>query len=128
MTTPRSSSACVTTEQALVVAGGFTGVFSTAVVEVMNLDTKQWATACPLPIECSSFTATVYKDNLYLVGGYTKAMFSQPSKLVFASSLSDLFPPTTLGCDTDNTCLKLQCLEGNWKSTINFDYPCIICW
>ena len=91
MPTPRSNAACVTTEQALVVAGGYGAGGHLDRVEVMNTDTKVWTKVASLPEKCSSLTATVFGDRLYLAGGYPR------SKSVFTCSLPHLLPPDTLG-------------------------------
>ena len=87
MPTPRRSAACVTTEQALVVAGGHDGS-DLATVEVMNISTKQWTTVSPLPQKQSLLSGTVCGDTLYLAGGL--GGFTTLSKSVFACSLPDL--------------------------------------
>ena len=94
MPTPRRSAACISTEQALVVAGGYVHV-SSAVravdsVEVMNTNTTQWTSVCPLPKRCLSLSATICGDKLYLGGGATHNIACLPSKSVFSCSLSDL--------------------------------------
>ena len=86
MPTPRRLAACVTTEQALVVAGGRS--FSClSTVEVMNISTKQWTTVSPLPKKQSLLSGTVCGDTLYLAGG---SKGGRQSKSVFACSLPDL--------------------------------------
>ena len=66
MPTPRETPACITTEQSLVVAGGFgNGYLDT--VEVMNINTKQWTAASPLPQKQTELSATVCGDTLYLM-------------------------------------------------------------
>ena len=89
MPTPRDTVACITTEQSLVVAGGEGrgGLLDT--VEVMNINTKQWTTVCPLTQKESLFSATVCGDTLYLAGGWFKSSIIF-SKSVFACSLTDL--------------------------------------
>ena len=88
MPTPRASAACVTTEQALVVAGGRNGC-GLATVEVMNISTKQWTTVSPLPQKQYFLSGTVCGDTLYLyLAGGSKGI--APSKSVFACSLPDL--------------------------------------
>ena len=86
MSTRRQSAACVTTEQALVVAGGRAGS-DLATVEVMNINTKQWITVSPLPQKQSLLSSIVCGDKLYLAGGWRDFT---PLKSVFASSLPDL--------------------------------------
>ena len=87
MPTRHDRVACVTTKEALVVAGG-RGVIplSGLNVEVMNINTKQWSVASPLPQKCLSPSITICGDSLYLVGGFLSAA----PKSVFTCSLPDL--------------------------------------
>ena len=96
MTKQRSNPACTTTQQALIVAGGYNMYASGAqdTVEVMDIKSKQWTTACPLPQRFSELSGTVCGDSLYLAGGYTGVSWS---KSVFTCSLPDLLQPETLG-------------------------------
>ena len=91
--TPRSSTACITTEKALVVAGGTAGG-DLATVEVMDINTKQWTTVCPLPQKLQLLSGIVCGDSLYLAGGLNEY---SGSKSVFTCSLPDLWQPETLG-------------------------------
>ena len=93
MPTPHGSTACITTEKALVVAGGTAGG-DLATVEVMDINTKQWTTVCPLPQKLQLLSGTVCGDSLYLAGGITGL---SGSKSVFTCSLHDLLQPETLG-------------------------------
>ena len=93
MPTARQNVACVTTDQTLVVAGGYAGDSYLAVIEVMNKRTKQWTTASslsPLPLRCSIISMTICGDSLYLMGGLTENF--SPLKSVFTCSLTDIFP------------------------------------
>ena len=107
MPTPRSSAACVTTEQALVVAGGVGAGGHLDTVEVMNTDTKVWTKVASLPEKCSSLTATVFGDRLYLAGGFPS------SKSVFTCSLPHLLPPDTLGSRLQRQTLSPS--QNVWK-------------
>ena len=93
MPTPRYSAACITTEKALVVAGGRAGD-DLVTVEVMDINTKQWTTVCPLPQTLWLPSVIVCGDLLYLAGGITTDSWS---KSVFTCSLPDLWQPETLG-------------------------------
>ena len=88
MPTPRWLVACITTEQSLVVAGGRGSGGYLDIVEVMNINTKQWTTVSPLPQKQYALSATVCGDTLYLAGGFSPV--HTPSKSVFTCSLSDL--------------------------------------
>ena len=90
----RYNTACITTEKALVVAGGYAGDNKDlATVEVMDINTKQWTTVCPLPQKLGLLSVIVCGDSLYLAGG----LGSSWSKSVFTCSLPDLWQPETLG-------------------------------
>ena len=91
MQTPRKSAASVTTEQVLVVAGGYSGECINT-VEVMYVPSKQWSTVSPLP---QMLSGTVCGDSLYLAGGNTKGYV--PSRSVFSCSIADLLPTNKLG-------------------------------
>ena len=97
MPTPRGSVAYVTTREALVVAGGLVAVSPVATVDVMNISTKQWTSASPLPVGYCSLSATVLGDRIYLGGGYIRDKLMLPSKSVLTCSLPDLMPPTPHG-------------------------------
>ena len=124
MPTPRSLTACISTEKALVVAGGYArgsrdtvvalvvavGITSdyVATVEVMDINTKQWTTVCPLPQKLKTLSGIVSGNSLYLAGGYTGGFTrgftgGYGSKSVFTCSLPDLWQPETLESRTRQT-------------------------
>ena len=107
MPTPRSLTACITTEKALVVAGGTAGG-DLATVEVMDINTKQWTTVCPLPQKVWSLSGIVCGDSLYLAGGFSGR---SGSKSVFTCSLPDLWQPETLGSRIQQTLTR----SNVWK-------------
>ena len=107
MPTPRYSVACVTTEQALVVAGGYGAGGHLDTVEVMNTDTKIWTKVASLPEKCCLLIATVLGDRLYLAGGFPR------SKSVFTCSLPHLLPPDTLGSRLQRQTLSPS--QNVWK-------------
>ena len=109
MPTSRLNAACVTAEQAVVVAGGIGAGGYLDTVEVMNTDTKVWTKVASLPEKCRSLTATVLGDRLYLAGGST----GYPSKSVFTCSLPDLLPPDTLGSRLQRQTLSPS--QNVWK-------------
>ena len=90
MSTPRWAVACITTKQSLVVAGGNGSGGVLDIVEVMNINTKQWTTVSPLPQKQKQqqLSATVCGDTLYLAEGIGSDYKS--SKSVFTCSLTDL--------------------------------------
>ena len=97
MPTSRDSVTCATTKEALVVAGGRVGLFSrpSNKVEVMNINTKQWSVASPLPQTCMLPSATICGDSLYLVGG----LLSAAPMSVFTCSLPGLLSSNSQSCN-----------------------------
>ncbi|CAI8035303.1 hypothetical protein GBAR_LOCUS19829 [Geodia barretti] len=88
MPTPRKSVACVTTEEALVVAGGtVNGVYMVGIVEVMNTNTKEWATVASLPQGSMFLSAALFQDALYI----------RNRTSVFTCSIPDLLHPQRMG-------------------------------
>ena len=110
MPTARNTFASVTTEHALVVAGGNDGSKHLDTVEVMNIPNKQWSTARHMPHPFSSISATICGDQLYLGGGYDRV---KPSKSVLTYSLPDLLRPQSLGAKLRT--LSLANKPGVWR-------------
>ena len=107
MPTPRRRTAPITTVQALVIAGGIADD-ELSTVEVMDINTKQWATVCPLPRKLRSLSGIVCGDSLYLAGGF---IGRYGSKSVFTCSLRDLWQPETLGSSLQETLTR----SNVWK-------------
>ena len=119
MPTPRQSVACITTEQSLVVAGGGGSGGFLDIVEVMNINTKQWTTVCPLPQTQCLLSATVCGDTLYLAGGFDIGYKS--SKSVFICSLTDLLTSSnSLGSKIRRTFSQSQ---NVWKEISSLPVP-----
>ena len=110
MPTPRSHTASVTTEQALIVAGGFSGR-RLDTVEVMDIPSQQWTTAIRLPQPFYWMSATICGDQLYLAGGFDES--HKASKSVLTCSLTDLLPPQSLGARLHT--LSLANKTGVWR-------------
>ena len=115
MPTARSSTASVTTEQALVVAGGYDVRMSLDTVEVMTIATKQWTTAQHLPHPFGWISGTICGDQLYLGGGFIEV--GEPSKSVLTCSLTDLLPPQSLGVRLRTHSLATR--PGVWRKIKN---------
>ena len=127
MPTPRHSTACITTEKALVVAGGSAhGHLDT--VEVMEINLRQWSTVHSLPQTISKSSAIVCGDSLYLAGGL---IGPSGTKSVFTCSLSDLWQPETSGprprsrsfrfFNRSNIWKEISSLPVIWSTLATFD-------
>ena len=112
MPTPRYHTACATTEKALVVAGG-RAYDDLATVEVMDINTKQWTTVCPLPKDLRLISGIVCGDSLHIAGGFNRRSVL---KSVFTCSLPDLWQPETLGSRIRRTLTRRTLTRSNvWK-------------
>ena len=70
MPTARKDTAAVCSGHSLIVAGGLgDGGNRLATVEVLDIDTKHWSTACSLPHPLSEATISICRERLYLMGG-----------------------------------------------------------
>ena len=94
MPTARYQTASVTTEQALIVAGGCDGGKILNTVEVMSIPAKQWTTAQHLPHLFARSSGIICGDQLYLCGGFVG--ISEASTSVLTCSLTDLLSPQSL--------------------------------
>ena len=73
MPTVRCWAAVVSTTTHVAVMGGWNGTNRLAITEVMDIQTKQWSTASPLPYEIRLATTTLCGEILYLMGGLTNS-------------------------------------------------------
>ena len=96
MPTRRSNAVVVSNDNILVVIGGYeenrtrdgTPNKRLETVEIMDIKTKRWFTAAPLPYGITGGSATICGDYLYIMGGYTT--FSSGPKVVSFCSLEAL--------------------------------------
>ena len=88
MPTKRYSMSSVFVRESLIVVGGNGGYGPIRVVEILNTDTLQWATAEPLPVPLYKSSATVCGDHIYLLGGEDDSFTM--TKAVYSGSLSAL--------------------------------------
>ena len=118
MPTPRSGTASVTTEQALIVAGGLSGR-RLDTVEVMDIPSRQWSTASRLPHPFYRMSALLCGDHLYLAGGYDES--GEASTSVLTCSLTDLLPSQSLEAKLHRVrrTLLLASKTGVWRKARN---------
>ena len=94
MPTARCCTAAVCSGHSLIVAGGLgDGYNRLATVEVLDIDTKQWSTACSLPHPLSSATISICRERLYLMGGYDKP--GRGTRSVLTCSIPELLQSQT---------------------------------
>ena len=118
MPTPRGDTASVTTEQALIVAGGRSGVLHLDTVEMMDIPSRQWSRTIRLPQPFSLMSATICGHQLYLAGEIKERWVYEShkaSKSVLTCSLTDLLPPQSLEARLHT--LSLANKTGVWRQT-----------
>ena len=71
MPTERCLAAVLSTTTHVAVMGGWNGANPLAITEVMDIQTKQWSTASPLPYGISLASTTLCGEILYLMGDVT---------------------------------------------------------
>ena len=87
MSSKRSNTTAVTTNQHLTVAGGVSGSTYLNTVEVLDIETLVWSTAASLPQLCFNASAIICRDQLYILGGINTSGFT---KSVLTCSLTEL--------------------------------------
>ena len=88
MPTKRCDVTSLCTGTTLIVAGGEVAGGKVSTVEVMDTKTHQWSTAADLPEPMCYASATVYGDQLYMLGGLNKNQTNVKS--VYTCSVSSL--------------------------------------
>ena len=88
MPTPRTEGAVISSENLLVVAGGFDGHRMLDTVEVLTFFNMQWATASPMPHPFYMASGSLCGDQLYVAGGYLEG--NVKSRSVLTCSLTNL--------------------------------------
>ena len=73
MPTERCLAAVLSTTTHVAVMGGWNGGNRLAITEVMDIQTKQWSTASPLPYGIYQASTTLCGEILYLMGGFTNS-------------------------------------------------------
>ena len=116
MPTARSYTAAISTQQILVVAGGLCYGKDLDTVEVMNITTKQWTTACPLQQKLNSLSGVTCGNRLYLAGGFIGTQFS---KAVLTCSITDLLIPQPVVAGSQRTHSLANKTGGVWKEVGN---------
>ncbi len=81
MNTPTYGAIAITTEEHLIIAGGYE---QCPLTMVQVYSGKQWALAQPLPVAASAIKCTILNNTLYIIGGYNQGM------KVFSTSLPAL--------------------------------------
>ena len=118
MPTARSYTAAISTQQILVVAGGLCYGKDLDTVEVLNITTKQWTTACPLQQKLNSLSGVTCGNRLYLAGGFIGTQFS---KAVLTCSITDLLihVPQPVVATLQRTRSLADKIGGVWKEISN---------
>ena len=101
MPTARYWTAAVCSVHSLIIAGGVDdGDNRLVTVEVLNIDTQQWSTACSLPHPFFLATLSICNERLFLMGGLDE---TGPTQSVLTCSVPEL-----LQCQTQSFAGKLR--------------------
>ena len=98
--------AVLSTTTHVAVMGGWNGANPLAITEVMDIQTKQWSTASPLPYGISLASTTLCGEILYLMGDVTdysvlSCHFSDLVQSMQSTSLStQKRPSSSTSCNT----------------------------
>lgn len=93
MPTRRFEAAAASNEHVLVVAGGLSNSYKRLdSVDVLTVETQQWATATSLPFSVYSAVAVIHEDRFYITGGFSQR---GANRSVVSSSVEDLLESQT---------------------------------
>ena len=102
MPTARGHTVAVCSGHSLIVAGGLgDGRNRLATVEVLDIDTKQWSTACSLPHPFYDATISICRERLYLMGGGDETGYPTHSVLTCSHSVLTCSVPELLQSQTE---------------------------
>ena len=109
MPTARGYTAAVCSGHFLIVAGGRGdgGNSRLATVEVLDIDTKQWSTACSLPHPFSEATISICRERLYLMGGVDETGMTH--------SVLTCSVPELLQCQTEKLRMEPAKQTTKWR-------------
>ena len=121
MPTRRHSAACVTTKEVLVAIGGSVSQHTrTDIVEVMNIESKQWTEVSSLLKKYTSLSATICEDKLYLAGGNTEFLSQSGGKAVFACYLPDILQSKKPESTTQSLWKEISSLPVTGSTLVTF--------
>ena len=121
MPTKRKDTTALCTEATLIVTGGrgeCDRVLST--VEVMNTENHQWSTVADLPEPIYIASATVFGDQIYLLGGADED--DTYTKSVYICTMSDL-----LQSCISNSKFKKKITASIWRRVADLPVECSTC-
>ena len=123
MPTARGHTAAVCSGHSFIVAGGKgDGYNRLATVEVLDVDTKQWSTACSLPHPFTEATISICRERLYLMGGYDGT--SHETHSVLTCSVPELLQSQTEKLRTEP---EPDRQTTKWRRIANAPYYCSSC-
>ena len=94
MPTKRHNATAVSTDNHVIVAGGWRDDKCLDVVEVMNTDSLEWMKVASLPYPFTGVSLTVCRDKVYMLGGWGDESENK-TRSILACSLMDLLHSTT---------------------------------
>ena len=126
MPTKRRDTTALCTGTALIVAGGIGDYRVLSTVEVMNTENHQWSTAADLPEPVYYLSATVYGNQIYMLGGVNNEFTF--TKSVYTCSVSALLQSCVPNSLKEN--LQRQSLEvrtSTWRQLADLPVKQSVC-
>ena len=121
MPTERWWATSLTTDEYLIVIGGWKEGKALKTVEVMDIKTREWSTAADLPEPLYRVSATIHEGVVYVAAG--KDTFGMVTKSVYWCSLSILLKSTILEEESTHSRLDLWAkfadLPAFWSTCIS---------
>jgi len=119
MPTRRNGASAVSTQDHLIVAGGFNNSGTLNTVEVF--DGQQWLTADPLPMSCGYMNSTCHDGHYYLMGGWWQGTSVFYTSLQSLGDKATQHPPTSpTNTDQPSVWKTLSNTPHKWSSTTVF--------
>ena len=120
MPTARCWTAAVCSGHSLIVAGGTGDGGRLATVEVLDIDSQQWSTACSLPHPFTEATISICHEQLYLMGGFDETGLETRSVLTCSV-------PELLQSQTEKLRMEPAKQTTKWRHIADAPYYCSSC-
>ena len=117
MPTGRSDPGAIGHLNNLIVIGGFDGMQSVDVVEVLDASNNQWSQVESLPYTITSVTPMLQGDVLYLAGGLGVIKGKQAPKKFFTCTSIQMLLKSTLPANTSSIWKELSPVPFSYSST-----------
>ena len=116
MPTARDCINVLSLQSALVVAGGCTSPWYTAVVEIFKPDTSQWYRTEPLPTACANTPLVAIDNTCYALGGYNGSLLNQALYASIDDLLGNAVPANQITHSGSSDTQSNSDTQSAWKT------------